>query len=272
MHSSLGAGGPVTGGRPRVGAELAAAHDELVAAGDALATARTREAGLESARRELVAAVSHDLRTPLAGIRAMAEALEDGVAEDPSAYHKQLRLEADRLSRMVDTLFLLSRIHAGALVPVPERVALMDVLSDALASAQPLASACGVQLDGDGDPAAVADVDVAQLSRVVDNLLSNAIRHTPSPGRVMVSAARTPEGTLLAVQDGCDGIPQTDLPHVFEVGWRGPGARRSGPSAGAGLGLAVVRGIVEAHDGTVEVVNVPGGCRFEVRLPDRTPS
>jgi signal transduction histidine kinase len=264
---ALGAGRAPSTARPPVGAELAAAHDELVSAATALAAARERQAALETSRRELGAWVSHDLRTPLAGIRAMAEALEDGVAEDPAAYHKQLRIESDRLSGMVDTLFLLSRIHAGALRPVRERVALGDLVSDALASARPLADARAVRLDGDADPAAVAQVDVSQLSRAVSNLLSNAIRHTPAEGTVTVTAGRERDQVVLAVRDGCGGIPEPDLSRVFEVAWRGGRARSPGPDSGAGLGLAVVRGIVEAHDGSVTVCNVPGGCRFEARLP-----
>ncbi|MEO7745706.1 MAG: HAMP domain-containing sensor histidine kinase [Actinomycetota bacterium] len=257
---------------PMASSELSSVAHELAVAGHDLAEARSREVAVETSRRELVAWVSHDLRTPLAGIRAMAEALEDGVVDDPDLYHKQLRIEADRLSGMVDTLFLLSRLHAGALRPVREPLALSDLVSDAVASIRPVAAARGVHLTGGADPDAVASVDASQLSRALANLLVNAVRHTPADGIVRVTARREADEVVLAVQDGCGGIPDTELPRVFDLAWRGERARTSGPDGGGGLGLAVTRGIVEAHDGTVGVVNVDGGCRFDVRLPTASPA
>lgn len=264
--------GEVTTIAPMASAELASVAHELAVAGRDLAEAREREVAVETSRRELVAWVSHDLRTPLAGIRAMAEALEDGVVDDPDLYHKQLRIEADRLSGMVDTLFLLSRLHAGALRPVREPLALSDLVSDAVASIRPVAAARGVHLTGGADADAVASVDAAQLSRALANLLVNAVRHTPDDGTVTVTARREADEVVLAVQDGCGGIPADELPRVFDLAWRGERARTSGPDGGGGLGLAVTRGIVEAHDGTVRVVNVDGGCRFDVRLPTASPA
>src|SRR5207253_6633093 len=120
-----------------VTAELDGLRRELTTTADRLAESRERERALERSRRELVAWVSHDLRTPLAGLRAMAEALEDGVATDPARYHHRIRVEADRLAALVDDLFELSRIQAGALRLTLERVPVADVVSDALASAQP---------------------------------------------------------------------------------------------------------------------------------------
>ncbi len=248
-------------------AELTRVGVELANAGRELAAARQREAATENSRRELVAWVSHDLRTPLAGIRAMAEALEDGVADDPDLYHKQLRIEADRLSGMVDTLFLLSRLHAGAMRLVREPMAMNDLVSDAVASIRPVAAARGVQLAGGADADAIASVDPAQLSRALANLLANAVRHTPPDGTVTVTARRDPDAVVLSVQDACGGIADDDLPRVFDLAWRGERARTSGPDGGGGLGLAVTRGIVEAHDGSVTVTNVEDGCRFDVRLP-----
>jgi signal transduction histidine kinase len=109
------------------------------------------------------------------------------------------------------------------------------------------------------------DVDGKEMSRVLGNLLINAIRRTPTDGTVAISAERSSQGVVLSVTDGCGGIPEEDLPRVFDTGWRGTHART--PPAGAGLGLAIVRGIVEAHRGQAVVHNVPGGCRFEVTLP-----
>jgi signal transduction histidine kinase len=105
------------------------------------------------------------------------------------------------------------------------------------------------------------------MSRVLTNLLVNAIRHTPEDGSVHVVAAPEPGSALLAVADGCGGIPEADLACVFDMAWRGARDRGSGPDSGAGLGLAIVRSIVEAHQGQVSVVNTKEGCRFEVRLP-----
>ena len=246
-------------------AELTALSRELAATSAKLAESRTRERALETSRRELVAWISHDLRTPLAGLRAMSEALEDGVAADPDRYLRQIRTEVERLNDMVGDLFELSRIHAGALALSPSRMSLYDLVGDALAGADPLARELGVRLVGDRIEPVPVEVDGKEMSRVLGNLLVNAIRRTPADGTVAVAAERSDEGVVLSVTDGCGGIPEEDLPRVFDTGWRGTHART--PPAGAGLGLAIVRGIVEAHRGQAAVHNVPGGCRFEVTLP-----
>ncbi|MFY1679351.1 MULTISPECIES: sensor histidine kinase [unclassified Streptomyces] len=246
-------------------AELTALSVELEATSARLAESRERERALEASRRELVAWISHDLRTPLAGLRAMAEALEDGVATDPDRYLRQIRAEVERLDGMVGDLFELSRIHAGALSLSPTRMSLYDLVGDALAGADPLAREQGVRLVGDRVAAVPVEVDGVEMSRVLGNLLVNAIRRTPEDGTVAVAAERSCEGVVVSVTDGCGGIPEEDLPRVFDTGWRGTHART--PPAGAGLGLAIVRGIVEAHRGSASVRNVSGGCRFEVTLP-----
>ncbi|CAK7283474.1 sensor histidine kinase [Streptomyces sp. RM1] len=251
-------GGPAT-------AELEDLSRELAATSARLAESRDRERALEASRRELVAWISHDLRTPLAGLRAMAEALEDGVAADPARYLRQIRAEVERLDGMVGDLFELSRIHAGTLPLSLSRVSLYDLVGDALAGAGPLAREHGVRLVGERVAPVPVEVDGREMSRVLGNLLVNAIRRTPPDGTVAVAAERTEEGVVVSVSDGCGGIPDADLPRVFDTGWRGTDART--PPAGAGLGLAIVRGIVEAHQGRATVRNVPGGCRFEVTLP-----
>ncbi|MFF1506469.1 sensor histidine kinase [Streptomyces sp. NPDC058326] len=246
-------------------AELAALTRELAATSAKLDASRRRERALEASRRELVAWISHDLRTPLAGLRAMAEALEDGVATDPARYHRQIRTEIERLTAMVTDLFELSRIHAGALTLTPSRLSVYDLVGDALSGADPLAREHGVRLVGETVQAVPVEVDGKEMTRVLANLLVNAIRHTPPDGTVAVAAERRDGAVVLSVTDGCGGIRDEDLPRVFDTGWRGTEART--PPAGAGLGLAIVRGIVEAHAGSAEVRNVPGGCRFEVTLP-----
>jgi signal transduction histidine kinase len=231
------------------------------------AEVRERERLLEAGRRDLVAWVSHDLRSPLAGLRAMAEALEDGVADDPARYHRQIRVEVDRLSALVDDLFELSRIQAGALRLSLEQVSLGDVVSDALAGAHPFATSRGVRLTGSAATRIPVSADERELHRALGNLVVNAIRHTPADGVVDVSVREEDGTAVVAVTDGCGGIPEADLPHLFEVAWRGQPARTPGPDGGAGLGLAIARGIVEAHAGQIGVRNVDGGCTFEVRLP-----
>jgi signal transduction histidine kinase len=248
-------------------AEFAALSQELTDTSAKLAESRAKERALEQSRRQLVAWVSHDLRTPLAGLRAMAEALEDGLAADPPRYHKQMRAEAERLATMVDDLFELSRIQSGALRLSSDEIALGDLVSDVLASTEALAREHGVRLDGSATGRLAVRADPRELSRALTNLLANAIRHTPPGGCVHVGARSEDGDVLLAVADGCGGIPEADLPHVFDLAWRGTDARSPAPDSGAGLGLAIVRGVVEAHRGSVRVLNTEDGCCFEMRLP-----
>ncbi|HEV2797131.1 MAG TPA: HAMP domain-containing sensor histidine kinase, partial [Nocardioides sp.] len=253
---------------------------ELADANRRLAEAREREQRLEESRRALVSWVSHDLRTPLAGIRVMAESLEDGIAADPARYPRQIRGEVDRMVLMVDDLFELSRIHAGQLVVEPQPVVLGDLVSEALAAADPVARARGVRLDGEVPHGLRVDADPAGLSRVLANLIVNGIRHTPADGSVHVVARPVDDGVELAVTDGCGGIDDDARGRLFEVGYRGTSARtpegtelQDVHTARAGLGLAIVKGIVEAHHGRVAVENVlapaagSAGCRFRVVLP-----
>jgi signal transduction histidine kinase len=229
---------------------------------------RARERQVERSRRELVAWVSHDLRTPLAGLRAMAEALEDGVVDDPVTvvdYHRRIRVEVDGMTRLVDDLFELSRISAGTLRLSLDAVFLGDVVSDAVASAGPVAQARRVRLVASGGAWPTVRGSEPELSRVVANLLRNAIRHTPADGTVRVSGGRDAGAAWLAVSDTCGGIPAADLPRVFDIAFRGEAART--PGGGGGLGLAIVKGLVTAHHGEVSVANVNGGCQFTVRIP-----
>ncbi|KAB1911588.1 sensor histidine kinase KdpD [Micromonospora sp. AMSO31t] len=236
--------------------------------------ARERERRIEKGRRDLIAWVSHDLRTPLAGLRAMAEALEDRVVADVTTvgeYHRRIRVEADRMTRLVDDLFELSRIDAGALRLSLSAVPLGDVVSDALAGAAPLAEARRIRLVAGESGWPVVTASEPELARVVRNLLLNAIRYTPEDGTVRVDAGHSGGDAWLAVADTCGGIPEADLPRLFEVAFRGEPARTrsadGGVESSGGLGLAIVHGLVKAHGGRVEVHNVTGGCRFVVRLP-----
>ena len=256
--------------------------------------ARERERQAESRRREIVAWVSHDLRTPLAGLRAMAEALEDRVVADPTTvaeYHRRIRHETYRMAGLVDDLFELSRINAGALQLTLADIPLGDVVSDAVATATPLARAKGVRLVAGRGRYPTVRASEPELGRVFSNLLLNAIRHTPSDGVITVTGDVDADGGWVAVTDACGGIPDADLPRVFDEAFRGETARTPvrGPNrpgfdgspprgieAGGGLGLAIARGLVEAHHGQIAVVNVDDGyrftgCRFTVRLPASVP-
>jgi len=248
-------------------AELAALSRELDATALKLRESRESERRMDASRRQLVAWVSHDLRTPLAGLRAMAEALQDGIATDTRRYHRQIFSEVTRLSTMVDDLFELSRIESGTLSLSPDWIEVSDLVSDTIASMEPVARARGVWLTGEADRPVPVYADPRELSRALSNLVTNAIRHTPEGGRVRVAATAGAGEALITVSDGCGGIPEADLARVFDLAWRATTARTPDADGGAGLGLTIVRGIVEAHNGQVRVVNAGDGCSFEVRLP-----
>jgi signal transduction histidine kinase len=256
-------------------------HDEVARLADdfnrmarALEEAAEREREMEKARRDLVAAVSHDLRTPLASTRALIEALADGVAADPqteSRYLSSASRELAHLSRLVDDLFELARIDAGLLQLSLEEASLHDLISDTISSFQPQADQRGVRLVGE----VAGDVDPvlanpSRLQRVLHNLVSNALRHTPADGTVALRA--TPEGEEVRVEvaDTGEGITAEDLPRVFERSFRGEQSRtraEKDDAPGAGLGLAIARGLVEAHGGTMDVESDLGrGSRFRFTL------
>jgi signal transduction histidine kinase len=263
---------PLNDGR-KLSGELSGLRSELESTARTLSESRERARASESSRRDLVAWVSHDLRTPMAGLRAMAEALEDGVVSEPGRYHKQIRIEVDRLSGMVDDLFEISRLQAGAPRARADRVNLDDLISDCVASVEPVATLRGVNLVGRSTSIAEVLGDGAELNRALTNLLINAIRHTGPSGTVEIALGSADQDLTavaeLTVTDECGGIAELDLAKVFDVGFRGEAARtpHSSLGGGAGLGLAITRGIVAAHAGSIDVNNASGGCRFTVRLP-----
>jgi len=252
-------------------AELAGLSHGLAEAHDRLGRARAREQALEASRRELVAWVSHDLRTPLAGLRAMAEALEDQVVVDPrevSHYHSQIRRETDRLTAMIDDLFELSRIHSGTLRLSRRLVGLEDLVAEVVASTEPMARAKGIRLGGSAVRGMPVLIDSAEMGRAVRNLVTNAIRHTPPQGTIEVIGEIQAGLACVSISDECGGIPEADLPRVFDVAFRGESARTPDPQGGgAGLGLSIARGIVDAHSGQITVHNTGPGCQFTIRIP-----
>jgi signal transduction histidine kinase len=170
---------------------------------------------------------------------------------------------------MVDDLFDLSRLQAGGFGVDTEPVQLDDLVSDCLAALEPLARAAQVQLRGHRDRPVTVTGNVAELNRALTNLVANAVQHTAPGGQVAVRLHADGEHAVVLVRDQCGGIPQAAMSRVFEVGYRHEPARTPRPAepGGAGLGLAITRGIVGAHAGTVDVRNVPGGCEFRLELP-----
>lgn len=232
------------------------------------------ERAAEQSRRQLVAFVSHDLRTPLAGIRALSEAIADGVVSDGEVrvQAKHIEQETIRLSEMVDDLFEMAKINAGAVSAPYERVALDEVVDDVMATHRIAAGRAGVALHADVPvtPVRVIGSDRA-LVRVLSNLVGNAIAHTPAGGRVTLAIGVDGEGAWARVDDTGVGINAADLPRVFDVAYRGSNDRvprtDSSLPSGSGLGLAIAAGLVRAHRGTLSAHNLAHGARFEVRLP-----
>jgi signal transduction histidine kinase len=263
-------------------------HDELAALArdfnrmaEALEAASRREREAEGARRELVAAVSHDLRTPLASALALLEAVADGVAGDEATEERYLRSargELQHLGRLVDDLFELAKVDSGVLKLSLEECSLADLVSDTLSGLRSRAEGRGVRLVGEvpreADPVLASP---PKLQRVLHNLLGNALRHTPADGTVAVRARRCGDDEVsVEVSDTGEGIAPEDLDRVFERSFRGERSRsRTGVAAGtdaeedtgAGLGLAIARGLVEAHGGRMTVESRPGeGARFRFTL------
>jgi len=219
---------------------------------------------LFDARGELAAWASHDLRTPLASMQAMIEALEDGLAE-PEDYLPTLRGQVRALSALVDDLFELARIDAGALTIEREDTRVAGLVEAALRLARPEASVRNVDLVAELDLEARAPVAPDKIERVLANLLANALRHTPPDGSVAVRLERANGDVLVSVEDTGEGLPPDASDRMFDRFWRADRARSGG---GSGLGLAIARGLVEAHGGHIWAENRPqGGARVSFTLP-----
>lgn len=259
----VGRGVPVERQPVPVG-EFRAVLDELAASDARLRAARDEIDRQEHARRELVTRIAHDLRVPLAGIRAQAEALQDGLAPDPDRYLAQIGAQVDRVDALVADLFAVSQIDAGTLRLRRERVSLADIASDAVADLRQLAASAGVTLELEVRDPGVVEADPVQVGRAVANLIANALQHAARGGRVVVTtdAAGPAGGAVLIVDDDGPGFADGDLDDAFEAGWRGTAARSPhtlDATGGAGLGLAIVRGIARAHGGDATAANRPGG-------------
>ena len=262
----LGARVPIAG-RDEV-ARLGASFNEM--AGRLQATA-DRQRELDSLRRNLIAWTSHDLRTPLTSIRVRVEALHDGLIiapEEVQRYYGAILSDVMALNSLIDDLFELAQLEAGG--PALERAPTMlaDLVSDCLESFAAPATQRGIALAGDVDAAiGPLPLSAGKIGRVLNNLVGNALRHTPSGGRVYVRAQLTAEGAQVTVEDSGPGFATDDLPHVFEQFYRGEQARNRATGS-AGLGLAIARGIVQAHGGRIWAENgVGGGARVAFLLP-----
>jgi signal transduction histidine kinase len=249
------------------GPELDALARSLDVAAERLRHARESETQAEQMRRDLIVAVSHDLRTPLASLRAMVEAIDDGVVEDPATvlrYAGEMRRAVEHLVAMVDDLFELTQLDAGAIRAETTRASLEDVVRSAMAVIEPTAQLKGLEIEADLRGAIGATCS-PRLDRVLQNLLVNAVRHTPADGTVRVEAVNGDRFLSVIVEDTGEGIAAPDLERVFEPFFRADPARSG---TGAGLGLALAQRIVTAIGGTIEAESQPAvGSRFAVLLP-----
>ena len=254
-------------GRDEV-ASLAAAFNQMA---EQLQTADKKQRELENMRRDLIAWVSHDLQTPLTSMRAILEALSDGMVDDPETVKRYLQTaqrDVRSLSSLIDDLFQMAQLDAGGLPLHAAQASLGDLLSDTLESFTQLARQQGITLGGnveaDVDP---VFMDTQAIGRVLNNLIGNALRHTPPHGQVSVGVRRTGSGVEVSVSNTGEEIRAEDLPYIFDRFYRGDKSR-SRTTGGAGLGLAISRSIVRAHGGEIWVESGAGKeTRFTFRIP-----
>ena len=259
-HGDFGARTGVT--RPDEVGALARAVDDAIAQ---LFVADQQRGAMEEARRSFFAAISHDLRTPLTSLRTAIEALADGMAPEPDVYLSAMQRDVDHMSGLVDDLFLLARIESGGVELTLERLDLAEIVDEAVEAMQALARAKDVRLEVTAPgPAWITGAPV-ELSRVLRNLLSNAIRHAPNTSTVSVAVSAEASGVRLSVSDDGPGFPDDFREEAFESFTRSDEARTR-DAGGAGLGLAIARGLVNLHDGHIQAHPGPGG-HVEIELP-----
>jgi signal transduction histidine kinase len=258
--------------------ELAQVAAEVEAMVARLAAAEARREDSEAARRSLIAAVSHDLRTPVTALRLLAEAVDDEIGDPDTRreYVRRLGVHIRALGGLIDDLFELTQIEAGAVAWSMRLIDLDELVEDTVAAMQPAAAAGGIAVQAQIDPALVpARANPERIQRVLFNLIQNAIRHTPADGSVTVRAARAGEGVEIEVADTGSGIAAADRERIFEPFQQGSD-RAARTDGSAGLGLAISRAIVEAHGGRIWVVEDPAadgqpGARVRFSLPAATP-
>lgn len=233
---------------------VARALDDLVTRLDTLERER---AGYDDERNALLSSIGHDLRTPLAALRAAIEAMADGVAPDPQRYLRSMQHDVEALSSLVDDLFLLSRLESGRLELPRTTVDLGELAEEAVESLAPAAAGAGIDLVLDVSGAVVVTANPTALGRVLRNLIDNALRHAPAGSRVAVTVSADARPTVRVVDEG-PGFPAGFSAVAFEHFTRAD-ASRTRTTGGAGLGLAIARGLVEAHGGRIWIEDAPGG-------------
>ncbi len=258
--------------------ELAQVAREVEAMVARLAAAEARREEADAARRSLIAAVSHDLRTPVTALRLLADAVDDeiGDPETRREYVRRLGVHVRALGALIEDLFELTRIEAGEVAWTMQQVAIDELVEETVAAMAPAARAGGISVRAEIDPAlAPATANPERIQRVLFNLIQNAIRHTPADGSVTVRAASIGSSVEIEVADTGEGIAAGDRDRVFEPFAQGAD-RTSRTDGSAGLGLAISRAIVEAHGGRIWIVDEPsegeaGGARVRFSLPGSSP-
>jgi signal transduction histidine kinase len=227
---------------------------------------------LDNLRRDLIAWTSHDLRTPLTSIRVRVEALNDGVVDDPAAvqrYYQSILTDVQALTLLFDDMFELAQLDRVDIALEKAPASLSELIHDSLERFQTLSEEQDVRVEAligaDVDP---VSLNGAKIGRVLDNLLSNSLRYTPPGGRVLIDAQRLDNDRVrVSVEDSGPGFIEEDIPRLFEQFYRGEQARTRA-TGGAGLGLAIARGVIEAHNGHIWAENIPtGGARVAFDLP-----
>jgi signal transduction histidine kinase len=254
----------------RVQPEGAGEFQQLALAFNSMAT------NLEDAerqRRNLVADVAHELRTPVSNIQGYLEALKDGLLQPDEGTIETIHGQVIHLGLLVEDLRLLAQAEAGALKLHRTPGRMPDVLRGCVDAVQPRAEAKGISVSLEADTAIpLVDMDSTRISQVVNNLLENAIIHTPEGGSVTVTAGAANGMVQVAVSDTGTGIPREDLERVFERFFRADPSRDRA-TGGVGLGLTIAKQLIEAHGGSISVDNVvPTGARFVIELPVSAPS
>jgi signal transduction histidine kinase len=226
---------------------------------------------LENLRRDLIAWASHDLRTPLTSIRVRVEALNDGLVNDPETvqrYYQSVLNDVLALNMLFDDMFELAQLDRIEIELQKAPESLSELIYDCLERFQTLSEKQGVQMEARiGPKVDPVPLNSAKIGRVLDNLVSNSLRYTPAEGRIVVNANREGKKVIISVEDSGPGFAEEDIPRLFEQFYRGEQARTRA-TGGAGLGLAIARGVVEAHDGRIWAENIPGGgARVTFELP-----
>ncbi|MEJ2751396.1 MAG: ATP-binding protein [Chloroflexota bacterium] len=249
-------------------AQVGLAFNEMA---DQLETVDMQRTELENLRRDLIAWTSHDLRTPLTSIRVRVEALNDGVLDDPETeqrYYRSILSDVMALNLLFDDMFELAQLDRVDAKLEKSLDSLEELIEECLERFQTISAERGVQLSANvGEDVDPLPLNSAKISRVLDNLISNSLRYTPKGGRIVITADRDGDRVIVSVEDSGPGFNEEDIPRLFEQFYRGEQARTRA-TGGAGLGLSIAHGVVEAHGGRIWAENVPGGgARVSFELP-----